>query len=278
MRLHAVANRFNDIECTDAYTGEFAFMAQLALYDDNKRDSETAERRVLSVAPGTVLPARRAVRAGEHVFLIGAAEHDFLYGRPIRTGLVAHEAIELTQVRTLAQICLNQAGFSAWAGRAWVKNMAFTEQSSRLTPQFHIQFAQTEPIALQHLITFGGRMLIVRTFNLGPSGAIITTCEELPEPIVEDVTVSGSSFDPITDTMGAQSVVVRAVRLRWQALFQYRSNLAPTFGPEDMQIAIAKASLTLQAGMRITASDGVWQVASVANEGDVWLCRAVRHA
>jgi hypothetical protein len=278
MRLHAAANRFNQIECFDAYSDEFCFRAQLALYDDNKRDSETAERRVLSVDPDVEPPARRVVRAGSTYYIIGAAEIDWMYGRPIRKGLVAHEAVELAQVRTLGEICLNQPGFSAWAGRAWVKNMAYTEQSSRLTPQFHINFASTEPVADNHLVHFGNRLLIVRTMNWGPAGALITTCEQLPEPTIEDITVSGSAFDPLTGSMGSSTVAARAVRLRWQSLFQYLSSAAPVFGPEDMQVALAKSVVTAVPGMKLAMSDGSWQVASVVSAGDVWLCRVTRHA
>lgn len=277
MRLAAVASRFNRMACIDAYTGEHAFYAQLGLYDDNKRDSETAERRVLSVVPDTTLPARRVVEAAGTRFILGNGFPDDYLGSVIRTGIVGHVATDLSQIRTISQVCLNQPGFTAWAGRAWVKSLAWIEQNSNLVPQFHLHFALSEPVAAGMLASFSGRLQIVRATIIGSAGTLVATVDEVPEPAIEDATVTGGTYDPVTDTMSTTTQVVRVVRLRWQSLFEYRNNLAPKFGPEDIQVAIAASAMTPRAGMTLTLSDGTWQIASALLEGDVWLCQSVRH-
>lgn len=277
MRLHQVANKFNLTECVDAYTGLPAFSAQLLPYDDNKRDSETQERRVLSVAPGTILPTRRVVQALGMRFILGNRNPDHYRGAEIRIGLVSHVATELASIRTLGQVCRNEPGTSAWAARAWVKNLAYTEQSSKLAPQHHVHFALGEPVLNDRLVSFESRLLIVRAWNYGPAGTIVATCDELPEPTVEMASISGGVWNPVTETMSGSPTSVRVVRARWQSLYAYHHADAPAFGPDEMQLAIAKAVFTAKTGMMVTLSDGAWRLASCDSFGDVWLCRAVRH-
>lgn len=278
MRLRSVAQFFNNLPCLDAYTGDLAFYGQLGLFDDNKRDSETAERRLISVDVDVTIPPRRVVSAAGTHFIIGHANPDSFQGSTLRLGLVAHEATELSQIRTFAQVCLNQPGTTAYAGRSWVKNQAFTEQSSHLASQAHIHFAVGEPVDVQSIITFGGNLHVVRQVTeLGPAGTRIALADELPAPTVEDVVVSSGAYDPITDTLVAGTTSVRVLRVRWQSLFVYRNGDGPTFGPADIQVVIAKAALTATPGMRLALSDGTWQLASCLDDGDVWLCRATRH-
>lgn len=279
MRLQQAARHGDKMLCLDAYSSQPAFFAQLSLYDDTKRDSETQERRILSTGPESVVPARRVVAAGGQRFIVGHGNIDTFRGRVIRVGYVSHEATELSRVRTLAQACLNQPGFTAWAGAAWVKNLADNEQSSSLTPQHHIHFGANEQVRAQHLVTFRGRLLLVRTAHEGPAGTLIALGDELPEPSIEQGTVTGSGgYNATLDQYTTINQPLRLLRLRWQSLYEYRSAAAPKFSANDLQFVIAKASFTALPGMRLSLSDGDWFVESSTDGGDVWLCRAVRHA
>lgn len=277
MRLSDAANRFNRMPCFDGYTGAPLFKAQLALFDDTKRDSETAVRRVLSVSAQAALPARRVVRAGDARFIIGHANPDDFGGSTIRVGYVAQEAPVLATVRTLGQLCRNEAGLQAWAGRVWVKDHAFTEQGSTLDPSYHIHFAAGESVPDDSLVEYLGVQHIVRTSNLGPAGTLATYCDELRGVSVETASIVNGEYDPVTDAVGGAPTPVRVVRIRWQSLFRYSSGSAPTFGPADMQVAVAKAALTPRVGARLTLSDGDWLITSADSRDDVWLCRATRH-
>lgn len=278
MRLASAARRFDTMLCSDAYTGVKLFKAQLALYDDSKRDSEVTERRVLSVSPDVSIPARRAVEAAGKRYIVGSSFPDVFNGAVIRVGYVAHEASDLSTVYTLGQLAANLAGTQAWAGRAWVKNLAFSEQSSRLDTQHHLHFAVGEPVAADKIVRFESRYYLIRAWYYGPAGSQVTLCDELPEPVVETAQITGGVRDPVTATWSGAPAPVRVVRIRWQSLFSYRTGSGPKFGPEDAQIAIAKSVFTPKAGMLVTLSDGAWVLGSAIDSGDLWLCRASRHA
>lgn len=278
MRLSAVANRFNNMVCADAYTGAFVFKAQIGLYDDNKRDSETAERRTLSIAPGTVIPTRRVVAAAGTRFIVGHGSPDDYKGKTIRVGYVAHEATSLARIRTLEQVCLSQPGVLAYAGRAWVKDAAFSQQNSILAPQVHLHFSATETVAAALTVDFEGRLHVVRSTNAGAAGTIVAMCEEMKGSSVESgVVLTLSAYNPVTESPSSSTVTVKIVRLRWQALFEYHDDTAPKFGSGDLQIAVAKSAATVTPGSTLALSDGRWRVESVVGEGLVWLCRATRY-
>lgn len=276
MDLADAANHFNNTPCKDAYTGRPSFYAQLSLYDDVKRDSEAGERRILSVSPSTVIPARRCVAAAGTRWIIGRGNSDTFRGEVIRVGYIAHEATHLATVLTLEQACLNQPGFTAYAGRAWVKDSAYTEHSSTLAPQYHINFAEGEPVQVGQLVRFGSDYHIVRSIIHGAAGTLIAVCEHLTESVIEEVSVFSGVYNPVEDSTTGAFVTIRLVRVRWQSLFEYRNNVAPKFGPADIQLAIAKTALVKPLGASVTLSDGKWKIDSALSEGGVWLCRAVR--
>lgn len=278
MRLLDVAKKFNNMVCVDAYTRYELFNGQLGLYDDNKRDSETSERRVLSLSADEVIPTRRAIYAAGKTWIVGHSNPDDYRGSTIRVGYVIQEAPFLSQVRTLAQACLNQPGFTAYAGRAWVKDIAYSQQDSEMIPLHHIHFASNEAITTDLLVTYEGRLNLVRSLNYGAGGTIVTACEQMQDPSIETGSLLIGTYNPATGGLTGTPAAVRVVRMRWQSLFAYRTGAAPKFEPGDIQIAISKVSANVVAGATITLSDGAWRIASVIGEGSVWLCRATRYA
>lgn len=274
MRLSAAARAFDKAPCYEAYTGALAFKAQLGLYDDNKRDSETAGRRVLSMSPSSVIPTRRVVNVLGVPFIIGHRNVDIFDKSILRVSYVAQEAQTLATVRTLQEVCLDLPGFNAYAGRAWVKNLAFSEQDSRLPPQYHIHFALGEPVRAELTVLFSGRLYIVRSTNEGGGGTLVTTCDQLEEPSVETGQLTSGVFDPITETVTASAVSARVVRIRWQSLFEYDNWLSPKMGPGDMQVALG---VPVEPGAKLVLSDGDWYIASVNVVDGAYLCRATRH-
>ena len=278
MRLADAARAFNDAPCRDAYSGAYLFGAQFTLYDDVRRDSETAERRVISVAPNVQIPPRRTIETCGTRFIVGHGSPDFFRGKTLRVGYVAHEATHLATLRTLGEVCSGAAGVTAWAGRAWVKDASYSEQDSRLTPQHHLYFAHGEPAAPRRLIDFDDTLCVVRAVNKGAAGTLVAFCDELEAPVREAATVHLAAYDAATDTTTYTATPAAVLRLRWQSLFAYMAGVAPKFEPGDMQIAIDAAAGTVVPGTRVALPDGFWQVQSATLVDGAWLCRATRAA
>lgn len=277
MDVRSAASWFDSNPVYDAYSGAKLFDAQLDLYDGTERDSETATRRVLSTTPDVTLPLRRAIRLGSKRYLLGRSNEDLFQGEVIRVGHVMHEAQALCTLRTLGDACLDLNGVDAWGAKAWLRNAAFTEQSSTLAPEFHLFLAPEEPSHVNQVITHNGVDHLVRAKNLGTAGMQVLLVEEIASAGPELVAV-GAGYDPVLGTESPTTTTVSVLRLRWQSLFHLYENGAPTFGPGDVQFAMAKASMpTAAAGMRFYAADAVYRVQSVISLHDAWVCRAVRH-
>lgn len=276
MRLQAAANRFNDVPCLDAYGTAVLFKCQTDLADGNKRDSVTAERRTISVAPGTTLPARRAVKIGDSIYLLGNETPDFFGGQHIRTEVVAQEAPNLATIHTFEGICLNHSGQQAYTNLAWVKNLVDSTQSSLQTPEFQAFFAGYEGIAVDQLIVIESKAYLVKVVFPGPAGYDIAMVEEMPTPWLETASVTVGTFDPVSETRSGSTVSVRVLRLRWESFYRYKSTVAPKYAPGDIQVMLAKSAVTPAVGMVLPLSDGNWKVASISDEGLVWSCRAAR--
>ncbi len=277
MRLASVASFFDRTPCNDGYSGDFLFLAQMGLYDDTKRDSEVAERRIISTAADVDLPARGVVEMLDARYILGKSNPDVHDGEIIRLGHVAHEASTLATIRTLAQASLQEAGVQAWSAHAWVKNKAFTEQDSTLTPEFHLFFSNAETLRKNLVVEYQGISYIIRAKNLGAAGIQVTTAEEIEDPVFEEATVA-AGYDPVAGTFSTSTQPVKVMRVRWQALFKYGSSLSTPFGPDEEQFIIAKSSYGATVGARIVVSDGTFKVKTVDSVEDVWVCRVARHA
>ena len=277
MDFNAVTAYFDRMQCLNAYTGAPAFMGQLGLYDDSKRDSETVQRRVISAAAGVAVPARRAVRAEGQVYMLGRGIPDSFLGSTSRVSYIAHQADGLATVQTLSQACLGVTGLAAYAARSWVKDSAFTQQSSVLETRYHIHFCDTEPVVENQIVSLGGALHIVRSVNHGAAGMLVTTCDELRGATVEMAGITAGAYSATTETVTGAAVSAPVLRLRWQSLFAYGGGHSPPFEAGDIQVVVDKSSVTMAAGATLVLSDGTWKVVSVASLDDVWLCRANRH-
>ena len=277
MRLHAAAKHFNRMPCNDGYTGAFLFNGQIILFDDSKRDSEGAERRILELAPEIVPPARRVVEAHGVRYIIGHGYDDSALGGVIRRKFIAHEATYLATWRTLQQVCENAAGTLAWAAKAWIKDSKEIDESSDMVGVNHLHMATTEAVAVTNIVYFDGVYHIVRKTTKGSAGTLVLTCDEVPEPAIETASLKTGAYDPINETMSITTTSVRVLRLRWQSLFEFRDTLAGPFRPEDLQVVIAKSAATPAVGATLTLSDGDYQVNSVMSETGVWVCKVARH-
>jgi hypothetical protein len=277
MLLTSAASFFDRTPCNDGYTGAFLFNAQMALYDDTKRDREVAERRVISTAADVDLPARGVVEMLGARYILGKANPDVFDGEVVRLGHVAHEASTLAEIKTLDQAALNTAGIEAWSAHAWVKNKAFTEQDSTLTPEFHIFFSATESLRRNLVIKYQDTNYIVRTKNIGAAGLLVTTAEEIDDPSFEEGVVR-SGYDPVLGTFSTTETPIKLMRLRWQALFRYNNSMVNSFGPDEEQFVISKSQMTAAPGSQITLASGTFRINSVDDIENTWVCRVTKHA
>lgn len=275
MRLAAAASYFDDQILTDAY-GTATIRGQFDLFDDSKRDGVSTRRRILSVAPDTVIPARRALRFDGYVWLVGSGNPDYFGASAIRRKYVLHEADGLAQIRTLAEFLSGVAGLSAYAALEWVKAIKEIDESSELTDMMSVVLASTESPPGLGILTLSGKHYLLREPHESSAGFMAVLVEEVKEPAIEVGSFTGRTYEPVSDTWTGASAPVSFLRLRWQSHFRYLSQRTPTYQAGDDVLVCLQSAATPKANDRITLSDGAWQVISARPEGGCWSLHARR--
>ena len=110
--IYDVACHFDDIQATDSYTGATLFKAQYSSFNEAAKDGTITKRRTMSVRPGTILPARRAVNFLSETWIIGDGNSDGIYGTAIRTAYWMKKSTGLANLLTPAQVCNSASGTS----------------------------------------------------------------------------------------------------------------------------------------------------------------------
>lgn len=269
MKLERAARRFDRTELLDGYNGTLLGRGQLPPFDDAKRDAEVSERRTLSVSPGFAFPSHGVVQAAGVRYIVGRGVPDQFLGGTIREGHVIHGAPFLAEIRTLGQLCLAQPGRSAWANRAWVKYMAFTEQDSTLPRQSHIALSKSEQVPPGAAITLDGQNYIVRASDVGAAGIRTLLADDLPDPVQAEL-VRGT-YNRVTETRTETRTPVSIMLMRWQSMFAYQTLDSPDFGPGDELLVVPKSQATPAVGEHFEVSGRKWGIKSVSSHEDVWL-------
>jgi hypothetical protein len=273
MDLATVASFFDRTPCRDAYAPTVApIYGQLNLYDDSARDGTTVVRRVLSLAEGVALPARRALSIHNDVFIAGGVHKDSFDGDVIRNKYVLHRADGLATVKTADQALRALAGATLYAARLWVKDLKELEISSRLASFYTLYVAPTEAIALGSYVQLSSRWHIARNSFLGASGMGVVEVDELPADALTTATYSkrsGQVYDPTTGlTAAASTAAVALLYHRWQDDYVYARMSAMKFEAGDIVANVSKTQVAAAVtGDTFVLNATTYRVMAVRDDG-----------
>lgn len=272
MKLANAAKTFHKLSCTDAYNSVsgVTFLAHVTAADDTLRDSVTVARRVISVAPGTALPARNTVAFDNSIWMVGVPTVDYYNGVPIRSKHVAHQADQLATIKTFAEILAAAAGTPTYCSRIWVKREKEIDISSDVVNEFNLYFAPGEPIAIGSLVFLNTRWHLLRTTYPGETGFVIAIADELPEPLQVTATFAKRVYVPLTDSYTTTPTAIAALRLRWQSHFRYPMTGVEKFKPGDAVLVVLKSAITPAAGDAVTINGDTFVIEAVIDEAPCW--------
>jgi hypothetical protein len=270
MNLASAASYFDDVLCVDPFNPHIRFRGQLDLFDDSKRDGATVDRRVLSVAPAVLMPARRVLTIHGDKWLIGDKADDSFRGSVIRSKYIIHKAQGPCTIGTPAQI-LSTGGVSSYGAKIWIKDAKLLEISSKLTSFFNIYLAPVEEASAGMVVQLTGRLHLIRNSFLSAAGFLVAEGDELEQAAIQPATLYARGYDPVTEARAeAAPLALNVLRFRFQDNYAYTSESAEKFAAGDIRAMIAKSAATPKVGDRLTLADGDWYPVSVASEGTSW--------
>ena len=278
MKLSAAANYFDNQSFRDAYSGAHALYGQMDLYDDARREGLTPVRRIVSMKPGTAMPARRTLILGTDVLLMSSAPSiDYFKTDPIRSKYIAHRADGLGEIKTILQELGSSAGTSVYAAAVWLKGNKEIDESADMTSSLNLYFTVGETVAERSLLSLSGAWYFVRYTYLTTTGFLAAVADKLDAPNFETVSYAKRVYNPVTDTHSSAAVNIKALRLRWQVKFEYLSAASPKYAEGDDVVMVRAADVPAPTtGDLITLSDGARKVESIQADGSLWHLRVAR--
>lgn len=281
MKLSAAARYFDRQVFADPFDHDIWFKGQLDLFDDAKRDGTTGLRRVVSVAPGTVLPSTGVIETEGQVYLVGERHDDVFNGSAIRSKYVTQMAYS-AKLRTLKELAANSAGTTTYADPLWVKDLKEPDESSALYPFFNVFVPTALTVPISSVITVKSENYLVRTVFTSAGGFKECECNRLYSGAVATVsyTGKGGAYDPVQDVYASSAPAsVAAVVLRYEDFFNRRYESAKGMEPGDMTLAVAKTLVaTPKVGDSWTLNSRKYNVLSILDDGSTsWLLHS-RHA
>ena len=265
LTLADASNYFDRTPILDAYTGATLFYGQVDLYDDAKRDSATAYRRVLSVKPGTLIPATRALKIHGSVWIVGASEIDGL-SVAHRQKYVLHPAPSKLGVVSLSGFVSAAAATEHWADMVWFKDGKEDAVSSRVVPMYTAYLAQSVSLPEYSVITQGAAAYLVETPHGQASGIQSATCVRLEYTPVS-ATLATRTYDPVQGKYTASNdTTVKCLRVRWQSLFLYGSQGDAKYQEGDCSLVFPTGTV-MATKDKITLAGQVWSILAVENLG-----------
>lgn len=262
MKLIDASSYFDRTLALDPDTYATLFKGQVGTYDDSKRDANAAYRRILSVRPGTSIPASRVVNIFGTVWIVGSKETDGLEELH-RDKYVLQRAPYKLKVSRLTQFLAGVSASELWSSAQWVKDAKQLEVSSETPQIFEVSMAEGSDVRVQDVLWNASSAYLVLAPHIAASGILAATCVKLDQVAPVVATLATRTYDPVTGaytTSGGTSV--NALKVRWQSLYAYGSQAAERYQEGDLAIVLV-AGTTASTGSLVTISGVTYQTLAV---------------
>lgn len=272
MTLAQASSYFDRTPVTDPYTGSLLFHAQVEPFEDSKRDAYSAYRRVLSTAPSVSIPAHRVVDLLGQRWIVGQDEPDGMQQLHRRNYVLSPVDAELA-VSSMNQFVAGVSAYKLFASVHWLKDLKQESVSSEHPQSFEV-FLPSMVTPRQILWGASGAYLVLSP-RMMPSGFVAALCLKL-ESSVEKASLVTRVYDPVAGKYTVANPVgtqVNALRVRWQNLYEHRSESDRKYENGDVSVVLA-AGTVVAPGAKLRFSDRTYQVLGTDNFGGAVVAHA----
>ena len=271
----ADASRFFDrTPVMDAYALEYLFDAQLDLYSDARRDSATAYRRIMSVRPGTYIPADRVVSILGTRWLVGTMESDGLEAL-YREKYVLHPAKTNLNVSRLSGFLTATVARTVWGDVEWVKDIKAESVTSIPTRLYSAYLQPDADVREYDVLWVGAIAYLVGSVHKAPSGFDVAECRAL-KAVAVDATLNTRTYDPVAGSYSATApTTVRCLQVPREDLYLYDSQGSARNKEGDVTMVLP-AGTTVATKDTLTLDGVTWAVLAVQAVGGAVLVHGRR--
>lgn len=270
MRLKDAARYFDDTPVHDGYTGEFLWRCQFSSFNDANAVGSTSTRRILSIAPGLQLPARRVVQVFDDRWLVGDGNPDSWHGGVIRQSFNMKKATDLVEILTPAQACLGQAGTQVYAQAIYFKDTVNSLNNADYDPFWNVFISPTEAVGKGSFLRFQDRLVRVRSSYVPLEDLRIAQSDEVDDGPLAAEFATGA-YNSATDSFAAGTVSTTVLMMDFTKAYAYLTKASERVAAGDMNALVAASALTPDVGKNVTIAGTAWNILSRSAEGNAWL-------
>lgn len=271
MKFKDVSRVFDSIGMHDGYSGRLLFYGQPASFETSNPEGSVSKRRVLSLAPECVIPARRCLRFLSERWIVGDGSADGLFGDEIlRKSYWVKKATDEFTYRTPGEAALGAGGRTAWAQREYLKDTVNSVSDAEYDPQYEVFFGTGETPVKGGYLTSAGVLLRIRAVRPALSGFIMVSADEIGAGAAMGASFFTGAYDPITDTTAAGTSTVPTLLYERAKEYTLRTEADPKNLSGDRTMVVAKSSITPVVGQAVAADGISWRVIAMTSHLDAW--------
>ncbi len=272
MRLKDAAKHFDKERIYDAYSGAFLFKCQSAGFDDSSSTGATARRRTLSVAPGTTIPTRRAVKLFDEFLIVSAKTSDGFLGTEVRESYGMKKSTGLLQAVTPGQACLSTSSTPFHAYKSYFKDLINVQTSSQYDLFWNIYCWTGENVSRGTFLRDAtNRLFRVRNAYTDVEEFRVCETDELDADALQTATfVTNGVLNPVTDSYPSVTTVTGVIQVDFPKFYLFRTQNEAEVKPGDLTVFIAASVLTPKVGGVFTMAGKNYTIKAVVPELDSW--------
>lgn len=274
MRMRDVARHFDREPAYDGYTGALVFKCQYSSYDDSSGDGSTNRRRGMSVAPGTVIPARRCIALGSQKWLVGLPTDDSFLGDIARQNYNLKKVTNLIAVLTPALACAGAAGTNVYIQKYYFKDTSNARTDSEPGTFWNVFFSPDETVYKgAFLRDEAGLLYRVRQFYPVAEGYLVAQTDQLDDDARQTgVLFDSGVYDPITDTTSAGTISASVIQFELSKFYRFRQQQESQVLAGDKGVFVSATELaTPKVGTQFVMLGLRWRIVAFQAELAAWV-------
>lgn len=257
----------------DAYTGALLFYGQTVPRVINSPGA-TSRQRTLETAPGTTLPARRAVRWYGSAWIVGNSTLDSYDGDVVKTNFDMKLASDTMTYLTPGQATLGQAGTAFYAHKEYNGDRTDPVSSSDYDTMWAVYCATSEPLSKGTFLNMGGTLLRVRNTYVTHEDFRLVEADQFDDDTLQTAVFNTGSFSLRNDSFAEGNSPVQVIQTDVPKFYEWRTAAESGMQAGDRTVFVAQSSLTPKPGMTFTMLGRGWRALSVVPDHDAWAIHA----
>lgn len=271
MDLAIYSRWFDDIAIYDGYSIAYLFDGQVSSFIDSQVDGTISQRRVLSLDPAFVIPARRVVSYLGETWIVGDGVKDGAQAQAVRASYSMRKVTDSATLRTPGQAALGSGGTTAYVQREYLKSTVNSTTDAEYDNFWNIHLSFTETVTKGGYLVTGGATYRVRNSYDLLNGFRTVEADELDVASVS-VTFQSATFDPITETYSGATVATTGLFIEAYKLYEYKTQADPKVDAGDYELVVASSAATPSVGRTVLVNGTSYTIFSAIQELDAWKC------